>query len=202
MDGSTRRRNADRLLHEVVKDTTSVSANLDGRAKMTRRGPIFVAAFTLVVVALTLVVVACGSSMSPMSPSSSSSPSKTLNVAGSWSGTSFDSQGATVVTWTITQSGTQVSGTVTTQAPDPLDGSCNSCHRNKHGTFSGTINATLLTMNMEFAAGVDGDPTPICSSTMTGSASSAATGELVGAYTGSDSCEGAFLNGTLTMNKR
>jgi hypothetical protein len=129
-------------------------------------------------------------------------PSKALTVAGSWNGTSVDSQGATVVAWTITQNGGQVSGTVTTQAPDPLDGSCNACHRNKRGTLSGTITGSVLTMNMQFDAGVDGDPTPICSATMTGAASSIADGQLSGAYTGSDTCEGAFLNGIISMTRR
>lgn len=49
---------------------------------------------------------------------------------------------------------------------------------------------------------MDGDPTPICSSTMTGATASIVAGQLIAAYAGSDSCEGAFLNGTLTMNKR
>jgi len=90
------------------------------------------------------------------------------------SGTSVDSQGATVVTWTLTQDGAQASGTVTTRAPDPLDGSCNACHRDKSGSFSGTIVGRVLAMDMRFAAGVDGDPTPLWSAIMTGSASSSA----------------------------
>jgi hypothetical protein len=63
------------------------------------------------------------------------------------------------------------------------------------------VAAGTLTMTMTFAAGVDGDPTPICSATMTGSASTIA-GELSGSYTGSDTCEGAFLNGRIAMARR
>ncbi len=144
------------------------------------------------IAAVTLVVVACGSP---------TMPSKPLSVAGVWSGTSVDSQGTTVVTWTLSQNGTQVSGTVQTRAPDPDDGSCNACHRNKSGTFAGAIAGDVLAMNLQFSAGVAGDPTPICSATMVGSAASLA-GQLSGAYTGSDSCEGAFLNGTLTMTRK
>jgi hypothetical protein len=146
----------------------------------------------LVVAALAVFVIACGSP---------TMPSKPLSVAGAWSGTSVDSQGTTVVAWTLTENGTQVSGTVQTRAPDPDDGSCNACHRNKSGTFAGTIAGDVLTLNLQFAAGVAGDPTPICSATMTGSAASLGR-QLSGAYTGSDTCEGTFLNGTITMTRK
>jgi hypothetical protein len=153
--------------------------------------------------AITFIAVACSGGMSPTAPSSTpTAPTQILNVAGSWNGTSTDSQGATVVDWTITQTGNAVSGTVRTNAPDPTDGSCNSCHRNKSGTFTGTVNGNVLTMAMQFAAGANGDPTPICSATMTGSATSSADGRLGGAYTGSDTCEGSFLNGSLTMTRK
>jgi hypothetical protein len=150
----------------------------------------------LVVAAVTLVAVACGS---PTMPSKTSPPP---SATGAWSGTSVDSQGTTLVIWTITQTGTEVSGTVQTRAPGVDDGSCNFCHRNKNGTFAGTITGDVLTMNLQFAAGVDGDPTPICSATMTGSAAGVAVGQLSGTYTGSDSCEGAFLGGTLAMSRK
>jgi hypothetical protein len=156
---------------------------------------------------LTFLVAACSSSTMPTTPTTPASPATpsqptTINLAGTWSGTSADSQGITVVDWTVTQSGDAVSGTVKTNAPDPTDGSCNACHRNKSGTFTGTISGSTLTMTMTFAAGVNGDPTPICSATMTGTASSLTDGKLNGAYTGSDTCEGAFLNGKIEMARR
>ena len=54
------------------------------------------------------------------------------------------------------QTGTAVSGTVATQAVNPNDGSCNSCHRNKNGSVSGAISGSTLTLTMFFAAGGDG----------------------------------------------
>ena len=159
----------------------------------------------LIVAGLTFVTVACGSSTTPASPTSPtppSGPSTTASVAGDWTGTSVDSQGTTNVTFTVAQTGTEVTGIVQTRAPGIDDGSCNFCHRNKNGTVSGTVAGDVLTMNLKFAAGVEGDPTPICSATMTGSASGVATGQLSGAYSGSDSCEGAFLNGTIAMTRR
>ena len=162
----------------------------------------------LIVAGLTFITVACGSSTTPASPitptppATPSGPSTSASVAGDWTGTSVDSQGTTNVTFTVAQTGTEVTGTVQTRAPGIDDGSCNFCHRNKNGTFSGSVAGDVLTMNLKFAAGVEGDPTPICSATMTGSASGVAAGRLTGTYTGSDTCEGAFLNGALAMTRK
>jgi hypothetical protein len=159
----------------------------------------------LIVAGLTFVTVGCGSSTAPASattPTSPSGPSTGAGAAGEWTGTSVDSQGTTNVTFVVAQTGTEVTGSVQTRAPGIDDGSCNFCHRNKNGTFSGTVAGDVLTMNLRFAAGVEGDPTPICSATMTGSASGVGAGRLTGTYTGSDSCEGAFLNGTLAMIRK
>jgi hypothetical protein len=156
--------------------------------------------------AMLVVAIACGGSPSRPSstapPAAPPAPPAPISISGAWTGTSVDSQGTTVVNWTIDQRGPDVSGTVTTRAPDPTDGSCNACHRNKSGTFTGTIAGDLLTLTLHFAAGVDGDPTPICSATMTGSASRIASGDLSGTYSGSDSCEGLFLDGRLSMSRR
>jgi hypothetical protein len=111
-----------------------------------------------------------------------------------------DSQGATSFSWSLTQTGSNVTGTVKTQAINPNDGSCNSCHRNKSGSVSGTVTNNVLSLTMTFAAGVDGDPTPACSATLSGSVSSGA-GALNGTYTGSDTCEGPFEHGTLTLSR-
>jgi hypothetical protein len=163
----------------------------------------------LVSAAALFVAAACGSPTKPSPATQPPAPGvptqptpQPTNISGAWAGTSVDSQGTTVVNWTITQTGTVLSGTVTTSAPNPNDGSCNACHRNKSGTFSGTIAGDILTISLQFAAGVNGDPTPICSATMIGSASRLASGDLSGSYTGSDTCEGPFLNGTLAMSRR
>ena len=111
--------------------------------------------------------------------------------------------GATTVTWTLTQTGASVSGAVKTQAVDQNDGSCGSCHRNKSGTFSGSIDGTTLKLTMYFAAGADGDPTPACTATLSGTASTSSTAnQMTAAYAGEDSCEGPFLNGNLPMTRQ
>ena len=161
---------------------------------MARRWPRHSCAFLLLA-----GILSCGA---PAMPTMPSAPAANPTMTGTWSGTSVDSQGTTVVTWTITQVGQAVTGEVATRAPDPNDGSCNACHRNKRGTFTGSISDSVLTLNLQFAAGVDGDPTPICSSTMSGSAPGGIVGQLIGTYTGADTCEGAFLNGRFTMTRQ
>ena len=154
----------------------------------------------LVVSAMALLVLAISCGGSPTAPITA--PSQSVSFAGIWNGTSVDSQGATIVTWALTQTGTSTSGIVKTEAVDPTDGSCNSCHRNKTGTFSGTMSGTTLTLTMFFAAGVTGDPTPECTATLTGTASRVAADTITGAYSGADSCEGPFMNGRLVMARQ
>lgn len=125
----------------------------------------------------------------------------TVNVTGNWSGTANDSQGPALVAWQLTQTGSNVSGTVRTTATNPEDGSCSSCHRNKSGSVTGTINGSALTLTMFFAAGADGDPTPACSATLNASAASVTSANVVASYSGSDTCEGAFADGTMTMHQ-
>jgi hypothetical protein len=55
---------------------------------------------------------------------------------------------------------------------------------------------------MSFAAGAAGDPTPICSQTLNGSATSASDGSVAGDYAGADTCEGALTSGTLKLTRR
>jgi hypothetical protein len=153
-----------------------------------------------------LVALSCGGS--PAAPTAQPVvdplPGSAASFAftGTWSGTATDSQGTTTVTWTLAQTGDTISGTVKTQAVDPADGSCNSCHRNKSGTVSGTISGRTASLRMFFAAGADGDPTPICSQTLDGTASSAADGRLTGTYSGADTCEGQLANGALALARR
>ena len=124
-----------------------------------------------------------------------------ISFTGNWQGTAMDSQGATFVTWALTQTGSSVSGTVSTNSVHPNDGSCSSCHRSKSGTISGTISGATLNLSMFFAAGGSGDPTPICSATFSGSASSDAEDTLTATYSGSDTCEGLFTDGLLPMTR-
>jgi len=104
------------------------------------------------------------------------------------------------LTWTLSQTGSALSGTIAMQAVDAA-GSCNFCHRTKTGTFSGTIDGTRLSMTMVFPTGGAEDQTPACRATLTGTASHVATDSLTAAYAGVDSCEPPASNGTLVMTR-
>jgi len=108
--------------------------------------------------------------------------------------------GTTVVSWRVTQSGANVSGTVTTQSTD-APGTCASCHRSRTGTLSGTVTGTTLNWTATFPADPSHDPTPICSATLTGTIPDITANSLSGTYSGSDTCEGQYTNGTLAMTR-
>lgn len=125
---------------------------------------------------------------------------KIPNVAGSWTGTESDRLGPALLTWSLTQTGYTVLGTVTMRPVNPADGSCASCHKSKDGTFSGTMERSTLTFAMYFPAGAAGDPTPACSITINGAAPNVTATTIAGTYSGSDPCED-FFDGTLTMSR-
>lgn len=176
----------------------------------------------IIATALAASVISCGSGDGSTASSSSGSapppsgspvaPAQPVGVTGTWIGTGVDSNaktglsgttivpGTTIVTWTLTQTDASVSGTVTTQSTDP-PGTCNSCHRSRTGTLSGTIAGTTLTWTLSFPADAAHDPTPICTATLTGTVSIAEK-SLGGPYTGDDLCEEQFLNGTLTLARQ
>lgn len=142
---------------------------------------------------------ACGSAAAPTVPAAPSTASS-LNLSGTWSGTGSDVKGPEVVTWGVMQSGATLSGTAELKAVDPKDGSCGSCHKNKRGTFSGTLAGTALTVTMTFPAG-GADDTPLCSITLSATAS-ASEREIAATYSGTDTCEGLLADGTLTMTRQ
>ena len=155
---------------------------------------------------LSIVAGSCGSTAMPAAPTAPAPAAPapapaTIDVSGNWSGNGTDSQGPTTVAWTLTQSGSTVAGTVRTAALHPDDGSCGSCHRNKSGSVTGTLSGTALMLTMSFAAGGDGDPTPECSATISVASTSVSNAAVGATYLGSDTCEGAFNNGTLTMHR-
>jgi hypothetical protein len=129
-----------------------------------------------------------------------------INLTGTWHGTATDfwvdrsiADGMTV-TWVLTHTGSTVSGTVTSRNLIPNDGSCSSCHRVKSGTVTGTVSGATLTLTMSFP-GRDGEITPHCSSSFTGTVATLAQATFTMSYAGHDSCEGPFSNGTLPLTR-
>jgi hypothetical protein len=158
----------------------------------------------LTATAFAVLAVACGAGSGPPEEQSQQDPREILT------GTGVDSNetnaansipiATTIVTWKLTQTGANVSGTVTTQSIDPPGHAfCNSCHRSRTGTLSGTISGTTLTWTASFPADAANDPTPSCTATLNGTISDITGNSPSGVYTGQDSCEGLYTDGSLTL---
>ena len=141
-----------------------------------------------------LLATSCGSSPAAPNPANGSA----FNLSGSWTGTGTDAQGPEKFRWTLTQTGSTLTGTAIMDPGDPADGSCASCHKQKNGTVSGTISGTALTLTMDFPKG-GSDLTPLCGITMTATTSDVAAGRIAGAYTGTTTCEGPITDGMLMV---
>ena len=155
-----------------------------------------------VVLAAGAVALACGSSPAPAVPSGTATPppSTRIDLTGTWSGTGADSYSPERIKWVLAQSDAKVTGTAEFAPMDPADGSCASCHKLRKGNITGTFDGTTLTLRMNFPAGGD-VPTPICVTDLTGSATLAGS-QITGTYSGSDTCEGLFANGQLTLARQ
>ena len=152
------------------------------------RSPIVV-----VTAAIGLALAACGSSPS--------GPSMT-ELGGVWTGPGSNSLGRHTLSLNITQNGSALTGTAATKAVDAADGSCSSCHMNKTGTFTGTISGSTVAVDVVFPSGNAAEPTPICSATLTLTATLITPTQLAGPYTGSDTCEGPWTSATVMLNKQ
>src|SRR6185436_19976623 len=156
----------------------------------------------VVVAASATAVLACGSSPAPAVPSPTTTPlaAPRVDLTGTWSGSGADSYSPERVKWVLAQTGSNVTGTAELAPMDPADGSCASCHKLRKGTVSGTLDGATLTLRMNFPAGGD-VPTPICVTDLAGTAAIAGN-QLTGTYSGTDSCEGLFANGQLSLAKQ
>jgi hypothetical protein len=161
----------------------------------------------IITVAALAALASCGGGMpAPNSTSNGASgPPPTFEGTGvdknPNTGSSGTGTGTTVVTFTMMQSGAMVTGTVTTQSTD-APGTCASCHRSRTGTLSGAISGGTLTWTATFPADAAHDPTPICTATLSGTIPDIAADSVSGTYSGSDSCEGQYTNGSLAMARK
>ena len=145
--------------------------------------------------ALLVTLTGCGSS--PAVPTASS---PAANLTGTWTGTGTDAQGPETFTWTVTQIGDRLTGSVALDPADPSDGSCGSCHKRKTGTLAGTMSAGALTLTLDFPAGGT-DLTPLCGITMHATTADITAGRIAASYTGTTTCEGPITDGTLTVTR-
>jgi hypothetical protein len=150
-----------------------------------------------------------GSSSPPADPSSLiSAPSAPtvatvtgLNLTGRWTGSGSDGLGPETFSWVLAQSGDALSGSVSMRPLDATDGSCESCHKVKDGSISGSVSGTTVTLRMSFALG-GSQPTPTCLVIMDVSASNVTSTSLASSYNGRDSCEPAVALGSITMTRQ
>ena len=125
-----------------------------------------------------------------------------VDLTGAWYGVGQDlvhgvPDGMTV-SWTLTQTGSTVSGTVKTTGLNGIDGSCSGCHREKAGTISGTVSGTTFTLAMAFPFDASA-PSPACTATYNGTAQNIATGAFTTTYSGNDICESIIANGSVNI---
>ena len=140
-------------------------------------------------------------SASPTTPSAPAAPDASTTLAGAWAGTGSDPQGPEKMTWSIAQTGSDITGTADLSALNAADGSCASCHKAKSGTITGTVSGSAIALRLVFPAGGDGVPTPECTITFVANGSMASHDRIEATYTGTDTCEGPITGGTFTMTR-
>jgi hypothetical protein len=134
--------------------------------------------------------------------STPSTPAATsLNLTGTWTGSGSDGLGPETFSWVLAQSGNALSGSVSMRPLSATDGSCESCHKIKDGSISGSVSGTTVTLRMLFDLG-GSQPTPTCLVVMDVSASNVTSTSLASSYNGSDSCEPAVALGSITMTRQ
>jgi hypothetical protein len=148
---------------------------------------------------------ACGSSASTPTSPSTPTPTVATSVTGTWNGTAADTLGSDKMTWTVTQTGSGMTGTM----------SVNDTTRSMMGSgaMTGTMNGNTLTFHMTVpAGGFTGQMSP-CSMGVDGQGTMSDDGHtMTGTYTGSmsgmmsggmmgQSCGGTMNNGQFTMTR-
>lgn len=126
-----------------------------------------------------------GSTSAPAAPTATS-----VNVAGSWRGTATDSSGPGSVTMQVTQSGADVSGTVT-MSVTTITG---------RGTLAGTVSGSTIRLTITIPAGGFDAPFASCTATVSGDGQATAT-SITATYSGTNSCSGPVTKGELTLSK-
>ena len=158
---------------------------------------------TLPFVLFSLVTVAAcgGSASSPAGPSPTSTGGAT-SLSGTWIGTSADTSGQGHMTWTVTQNGNAMTGTM----------NFNDTGRSMmgNGSMQGTIDGSTVTFHMAVPNGGFGGMMSSCSMSIDGHAQLSGDGHtMTGTYSGSmsgmmssmQSCGGAMNNGQFTLTR-
>ena len=133
---------------------------------------------------------------------SPSSANANIVIIGRWSATTSDSAGSATGVWTLTQSGTSLSGT--TRVTD------NTRDMTGDGTIRGAVNGTSITFRMDVPTGGFGGVMATCSMVIEAEGTVSEDGRrIAGSYTGAltgimalqRSCGGALSRGTFSMTR-
>ena len=147
-----------------------------------------------------LVVLAVATIVAGCDRSNPTSPSDLPFLEGMWSGTASDSSlGGSRMTWTLTQRGTRVSGSVHAVASSVGATVPDSYWAIYDGTVSGVVEPGTLsfTITGPHIAGFPG-----CSVTITGAALRLTASHIEAVYSGNNSCTGPFSSGYLHLQKQ
>ncbi len=150
-----------------------------------------------------LVVAGCNDTTTPSGPSPIlAGATGGANLTGTWTGQGSDSSSSVMgagsmmgqagmgqMTWRLTTSGSSVSGTMSFSGmPGQMPGS-----------MQGVLSGSVLTFTMTMPAGTM--MSPGCSATASGTMQVNGT-TMTGLFSGSNSCNGAFNNGQMTLAKQ
>jgi hypothetical protein len=116
-----------------------------------------------------------------------------LDLTGSFvSSTLTDSNGFTSMRWVLTQTGDQITGTMT------ISGNA----QTGTGTVSGTLTGRTLTFSASVPAGGFSTGLPSCAAVLSGTAQNVTNTTITGTYTGTNSCLATPISGTVTLQRQ
>jgi hypothetical protein len=124
------------------------------------------------------------------------------SVSGSWTGTSSDTSGQEMMSWTLAQNGTAMTGT--------MNISDNGRNMMGSGSIQGTISGSTVTFHMAVPGGGFSGMMASCSMAVDGQAQMSADGHtMTGTYAGNmsgmmssmQSCGAAMNNGRFTLTR-
>jgi hypothetical protein len=146
----------------------------------------------LVAIVLGVALSGCGGSKPSPSPSAPS-PISGVTLSGTYAGSASDSTGAGTMSWTASQSGSAVSGSVTARTSVGIVAFT--------GNLTGALTGSSLTFSITIPAdGISGFPG--CSATIDGTATGVSNTAIAGTYTGTNSCGGSFSAGHFNLTKQ
>jgi hypothetical protein len=140
---------------------------------------------------LPLLVLTLTAACKGTSSSAPAAPSVTVvSLAGSWRGTATDSSGPGTVSMQVTQSGTNLTGTVSMSVITATG----------RGTLTGTVSGSSIHLTIAIPAGGFDAPFASCTASVSGDGQASASSITV-IYTGTNSCSGPITKGELTLSK-